>query len=105
METGIAGAMSIGPDRRSLPHDGDVEAFVGAVSDERRRADAEEVLDLMREVSGEEPRMWGPSMVGGCATSSSGRGRRRGTLGPDESLPLAVRRWPAVRSGARTEER
>ena len=35
-----------------------------AVPDARRRADAEEVCDLMREVTGLEPAMWGPSMVG-----------------------------------------
>lgn len=52
------------PDRKTQPHDGDVDAFVAQVPDERRRADAEEVLELMRQVSGHEPRMWGPSMVG-----------------------------------------
>lgn len=52
------------PDRKTLPHDGDVDAFVAQVPDDRRRADTEEVLELMRRVSGHEPRMWGPSMVG-----------------------------------------
>ena len=56
--------MTTTPDRRTQPHDGDVEAFIGQVADPRRRADAEEVLDLMRAVSGAEPRMWGPTMVG-----------------------------------------
>ena len=51
-------------DRSTQPHDGDVEAFLGGVEDDRRRSDAEEVLDLMREVSGHEPRLWGPAMVG-----------------------------------------
>ncbi|WP_377639188.1 DUF1801 domain-containing protein [Oryzobacter terrae] len=56
--------MATTADRRTRAHDGDVEAFLGQVDDERRRADAEEVLDLMREVSGHEPRMWGPTMIG-----------------------------------------
>ena len=56
--------MATTADRRTQPGDGDVEAFLGGVEDDRRRSDAEEVLDLMREVSGHEPRMWGPTMVG-----------------------------------------
>jgi Domain of unknown function (DU1801) len=41
-----------------------VEEFLGTVADPRRRSDAEEVCDLMREVTGLEPVMWGPSIVG-----------------------------------------
>ena len=52
------------PDRKTHPNDGDVDAYVAQVADDRRRADAEEVLELMRRVSGQEPRMWGTSMVG-----------------------------------------
>lgn len=51
-------------DRKTHPTDADVTASLDAVPDERRRADALEVLDLMREVTGAQPRMWGPSMVG-----------------------------------------
>lgn len=51
-------------DRKTQPHDGDVAQLLAAVPDERRRSDAQEVLGLMREVSGHEPRMWGPSTVG-----------------------------------------
>jgi len=45
-------------------HDGDVRAFLESVENETRRADAFEILELMRRVTGEEPRMWGPSIVG-----------------------------------------
>lgn len=51
-------------DRTTMPHDGDVTAYLDTVSDPRRRADATEVLDLMRTVTGASPRMWGPSMIG-----------------------------------------
>jgi Domain of unknown function (DU1801) len=51
-------------DRTTRPTDADVEAYLGSVTDERRRADAEEVLALMREVTGAEPRMWGTSLIG-----------------------------------------
>ena len=42
----------------------DVDAFLATVEDSRRRADARRVLDLMREVTGEPPKMWGSSIVG-----------------------------------------
>lgn len=51
-------------DRKTMPADGDVDAYLASVPDERRRADAQAVLALMREVTGAEPRMWGPSTVG-----------------------------------------
>ena len=44
--------------------DADVESFLAAIKSDRRRQDAEEVLRLMRAVSGERGRMWGASIVG-----------------------------------------
>lgn len=49
---------------KTKPSDGDVDAFLDAVPDERRRHDAKAVCALMSDVSGEEPRMWGTAMVG-----------------------------------------
>ncbi len=49
---------------RTRPTDASVEDFLAAVPDERRRADCFAVLELMRRVTGESPRMWGPSIVG-----------------------------------------
>ena len=51
-------------DRKTKPGTGDVEAFLDGVQDERRRTDAQSALDLMAEVTGVEPVMWGSSMVG-----------------------------------------
>ncbi len=51
-------------DRLTRPGEGDVLAFLDAVPDERRRTDAIEALDLLRETTGAEPVMWGSSMVG-----------------------------------------
>ena len=45
-------------------NDANVEAFLNAVPDEKKRADALRLMQIMREVTGEEPRMWGDSMVG-----------------------------------------
>lgn len=51
-------------DRRTQPNDTSVEEVVDRAGDERRREDARAVLDLMREVTGAEPVVWGPSMIG-----------------------------------------
>jgi len=39
-------------------------AFVGAIADESRRADARALVKLMQAATGEKPKMWGPSIVG-----------------------------------------
>lgn len=49
---------------KTRPTDASVEAFINAVPDERKRADAFRVLALMREETGEQPVMWGESIVG-----------------------------------------
>ena len=76
-------------DRTTRPQDGDVDAHLAAVADDRRRADAQAVLALMREVTGAEPRMWGASTVG------FGRQPYRTADGKD-------REWFAVGLAART---
>jgi hypothetical protein len=44
--------------------DASVEDFLNSVSHEKRREDSFAVLKLMREVTGEEPAMWGTNIVG-----------------------------------------
>ncbi|KXK52359.1 MAG: DUF1801 domain-containing protein [Anaerolineae bacterium] len=41
-----------------------VHAFLESVANERKRADAFAILDLMQEITGEQPVMWGSSIVG-----------------------------------------
>jgi hypothetical protein len=41
-----------------------VPEFLAAVPDERRRGDAEALCELMTEVTGAQPQMWGASIVG-----------------------------------------
>jgi hypothetical protein len=38
--------------------------FIGQVADPQRRADARVLAAMMRRLTGEEPKMWGPSIVG-----------------------------------------
>lgn len=49
---------------KTLPTTASVTDFLNAVADEKRRQDCFALADLMREVTGEEPVMWGPSIVG-----------------------------------------
>src|SRR5688500_11920522 len=41
-----------------------VEEFLNSVADPTRRADAFRVLEMYKRVTGEEPKMWGPAIVG-----------------------------------------
>jgi len=41
-----------------------VAAFMSAVEDETRRKDAKAVDKMMRDITGEKPAMWGPSIIG-----------------------------------------
>lgn len=51
-------------ENKTQPTGASVDEFIDAVDDDRRRRDARVVLDLMREVTGEKPVMWGDSIVG-----------------------------------------
>ena len=45
-------------------NDGDVLAFLESVEDPKRKEDGFKALDLMKKISGCEPKMWGGSIVG-----------------------------------------
>ena len=49
---------------KTKPTDASVEAFIDGVAHERRRSDARRVLEIMTRITGCEPVMWGPSIVG-----------------------------------------
>lgn len=51
-------------ENKTRPTGASVEAFLNSVANERRREDSFKVLEIMRELSGKEPRMWGDSIVG-----------------------------------------
>ena len=39
-------------------------AFIAKVASEQQRKDSKELIAMMREITGEPPKMWGPSIVG-----------------------------------------
>lgn len=50
--------------QKTLPTDSDVLEFINAVPDGKKRQDSLQLLEMMRGLTGEEPRMWGPTMIG-----------------------------------------
>jgi hypothetical protein len=44
--------------------DADVQAFLDGLDDQRKREDSGTLVQMMREVTGMEPKMWGPSIIG-----------------------------------------
>ena len=51
-------------ENKTAPTDVPVDEFLAGIEHPVRRADGEALLDLMHQCTGEEPLMWGPSMVG-----------------------------------------
>lgn len=49
---------------KTTQNDASVQDFLNAVDGERKRSDSFTILELMREVTGEDPKMWGTSIVG-----------------------------------------
>ncbi|QGZ94084.1 DUF1801 domain-containing protein [Terricaulis silvestris] len=68
-----------------------VTAFIAAVEDDTRRKDAKAVDKLFRELTGEKPAMWGPSIVGyGEYTTPSGPWPRIGFSPRKANLVLYI---------------
>jgi len=51
-------------DNKTKPTESSVAAFIDAISDPAKRADARALVKLMQDATGEEPKMWGPSIIG-----------------------------------------
>ena len=49
---------------KTKPTAASVEDFLNAVQDEQKRKDSFVILELMKKASGEEPKMWGGSIIG-----------------------------------------
>ena len=61
---------------KTQKNDASVEDYLNAVEHPGKRADSYAILELMREVTGEEPAMWGTSIVGfGSYTTKYASGR------------------------------
>ena len=51
-------------ENKTVPTDQSVEQFLNGITDEQKRQDSFALVELMREVTGMDPQMWGSSIVG-----------------------------------------
>lgn len=51
-------------DNKTKPTKLSVSAFIDAITDQSRRADAKALVKLMQKAAGEKPKMWGASIIG-----------------------------------------
>ncbi len=51
-------------ENKTKPTEVSVAAYIEAITDETKRAEAKALVKLMQKASGEKPKMWGPSIVG-----------------------------------------
>ena len=51
-------------DNKTKPTEVSVAAFIAAIEDPTRRADAKALVKMMQDAAGEKPKMWGPSIIG-----------------------------------------
>jgi hypothetical protein len=41
-----------------------VDNYINAIADQQRQADCRTVVELMKKITGDEPKMWGDSLIG-----------------------------------------
>ena len=49
---------------KTKPTAASVEDFINTIKDEQKRKDSFAILEMMKKASGEEPKMWGSSLIG-----------------------------------------
>ena len=49
---------------KTVETEASVEKFINAVGNEQRRTDSWEMIEMMKRITGSEPKMWGDSLVG-----------------------------------------
>lgn len=54
----------MGKENKTKPTEESVTEFVNSVENEQKRKDSFELIQHMRQITGKEPKMWGPSIIG-----------------------------------------
>ncbi len=49
---------------KTQKNDDSVDDFIAGIEDDRKREDSKALLGMMERVTGEKPKMWGPSIIG-----------------------------------------
>ncbi|MBE0672469.1 MAG: DUF1801 domain-containing protein [Anaerolineales bacterium] len=70
--------MAKATDLKTKVNDASVEGFLNSAKDEQTRADCFEILKIMKQVTKEEPKMWGSSIVGFGSYHYKGASGREG---------------------------
>ena len=79
------------PEPKTKKTKASVAAFIDAVEGDTRRTDAKAVDKMFRQITGEKPAMWGPSIIGyGTWETASGAWPRSGFSPRKASLVLYV---------------
>ena len=87
-------------DRKTAPTATSVDDVIEATVDVRRREDARDATDLIRGVTGAEPVVWGPSMIGfGRSPYTTADGKQHETF----AVGLAPRKAALVIYGLRSD--
>lgn len=55
---------SKGPPNKTMPTPASVDEFIQQVDDTQKREDSYKIIEWMKEITGENPVMWGPSIIG-----------------------------------------
>lgn len=63
---------------KTKANEASVEEFINSVTDEQKRKDCFEILEMMKQVTDEEPKMWGTSIVGFGSYHYVGKSGREG---------------------------
>ncbi len=53
---------------KTKKNDSSVEGFLNSVEQDQKREDSFKILRMMKEITGDEPKMWGDSLIGFGAT-------------------------------------
>ena len=61
---------------KTRPTNASVKDFINKIPDEQTRADCFAIAEIMQDITGEKPKMWGPSIVGfGAITYKNTKGK------------------------------
>ena len=60
----MAGKKSKLAEIKTKPNAASVKDFIDSVTDEQKRKDSFVILEMMKKATGEEPKMWGSSIIG-----------------------------------------
>jgi len=64
------------PELKTRPTNASVKSFINKISDEQTRADCFTIAEMMQQITGCEPQMWGTSIVGfGSINYKNARGK------------------------------